>query len=501
MIKRPDFRIVLAGYNVDAEVIGELAENRNRDDVTPETISSAYARISRDPRPVDDLRRIARNEVDKARGLNRKIIFGMGHHSVAEHAVFNFDIIGVSRLAIEEIEKFRLCSYTEKSQRYITLEDEFVIPPEIEGSHLEKAFTETIDEQNGLYHRLFERLKERTSRWCSAENKSPEDARTVEGMAKEDARYIMPLATAGQLGETINARNLELLLRRFASHHLAEVREIGKRLYECVVDVAPSLIIFTDATDYDQMTYPALAGISAEVLEMDAEAGEPSKVNLVGYTENADNVLVASLLHTVTGMSYPKCREESDRLTYDKKLEIVKTAFQHMELYDPVLREFEYVHLTFELVVSASCFAQLKRHRMATITAQGYDPDLGLIVPQSVIDCGLEKEFSSVAEMSERTYYEVLDQVPSVAPYVLTNAHRRRVLLGLNARELYHVSRLREDTSAQWEIRSTTARMTELAREVMPLVMLVIGAKDTYPAVYEEVFGRPPRVTKPELLT
>ena len=52
----------------------------------------------------------------------------MGHHSVAEHAVFNFDVIGISRLAMEELEKFRLCSYTEKSQRYITLDKDFVLP-------------------------------------------------------------------------------------------------------------------------------------------------------------------------------------------------------------------------------------------------------------------------------------------------------------------------------------------------------------------------------------
>jgi len=45
----------------------------------------------------------------------------MGHHSVAEHAVFNLDILGVSRYVMEELEKFRLCAYTEKSQRYITL--------------------------------------------------------------------------------------------------------------------------------------------------------------------------------------------------------------------------------------------------------------------------------------------------------------------------------------------------------------------------------------------
>ncbi len=82
-------------------------------------MAAAYARISRNPRPVNELRRIARSEVEKARASNRNIVFEMGHSSIAEHAVFNLDILGVSRLLVEEIEKFRLASYTEKSQRYV----------------------------------------------------------------------------------------------------------------------------------------------------------------------------------------------------------------------------------------------------------------------------------------------------------------------------------------------------------------------------------------------
>ena len=38
-----------------------------------------------------------------------------------------FDILGCSRLAIEALEWHRLCSYTEKSQRYITLDGDFVV--------------------------------------------------------------------------------------------------------------------------------------------------------------------------------------------------------------------------------------------------------------------------------------------------------------------------------------------------------------------------------------
>ncbi|MFQ5953032.1 MAG: FAD-dependent thymidylate synthase, partial [Candidatus Omnitrophota bacterium] len=130
-------KVYLAGYNVDTGVLQELEEKAGKcANLTPEVLSAAYARISRDPRPINEIRKDAREEVEKSRRSNSTIIFKMGHHSVAEHAVFNLDILGVSRLAMEEVEKFRLCAYTEKSQRYITLDKDFVIPEEIKGTPL-----------------------------------------------------------------------------------------------------------------------------------------------------------------------------------------------------------------------------------------------------------------------------------------------------------------------------------------------------------------------------
>ena len=98
-----------------------------KDILTPEIFSAAYARISRSAKDIGALRKQAREDVKQARESNRSIIFEMGHHSVAEHAVFNFDMIGVSRLALEEIERFRLASYTEKSQRYVTLKGDYLL--------------------------------------------------------------------------------------------------------------------------------------------------------------------------------------------------------------------------------------------------------------------------------------------------------------------------------------------------------------------------------------
>jgi thymidylate synthase ThyX len=67
----------------------------------------------------------------------------------------------------------------------------------------------------------------------------------------------------------------------------------------------------------------------------------------------------------------------------------------------------------------------------------------------------------------------------------------------VNARELYHISRLREDSTAQWDIRRTASKMSDLAREVMPLAGRLLCGKDAFPQAYKKIFGRPPKLEPP----
>lgn len=499
-------RVVLAGYNVDGAVIDELKRAApERADVTPETLSAAYARISRDPRPADELRAAARAEVDRARRSNQAIIFKMGHHSVAEHAVFNFDIVGVSRLAIEEIERFRLMSFTEKSQRYITLGEDYVVPEEIRRAGLEDLFTGTVKAQNALYHRLYARLKPFVFEKHAEAAADPRNHAVLDGWAKEDARYIVSLATQGQLGLTANARSLELLIRRFAAKDLAELRELNGRLYALAKEVAPSIILFTDPSPFDAGTYPDLAAAAAG---WDAGPGVRPKrraaarggVCLVQAPEDGDARIIAALLFSAGGRSYGECLERARRARPSARRDIVRRALARMEFYDVPPREFEHADLVYDLVLSASAFAQLKRHRMATLTWQRCEPALGVTVPPSIREAGAEGEFRAVIERTEETHAKLAKAVGPAADYVLTNAHRRRALLKIDVRELYHVSRLRQDATAQWEIREIAAGMSRLAARVMPLACLLAGGKDAYPGIYAKVFGRAPKMAPPRLL-
>ena len=497
-------KIVLAGYNVDSAVLDELKKNSPpREDVTPESLSAAYARISRDPRPADELRAAARAEVGRARRSNQSIIFKMGHHSVAEHAVFNFDVIGVSRLAIEEIERFRLCSFTEKSQRYITLGADFVIPEEVRRAGREDLFVGTVKAQNALYHRLYERLKPFVFEKYADAAANPKNHSVLDGWAKEDARYIVSLATEGQLGLTINARNLELLIRRFAAKGLEELRALNARIHALVKGVAPSIILFTDPSEFDAETYADVAAadkLAAPGGGGKRRRGEAKEVVLAGFAADGDAVVIAALLHTVTRLSYKECLARATKAGPSVRKDIVRRAFKRMEFYDFPPREFEHAELVYDLVVSASCFAQLKRHRMATLTWQRYDPGLGVTVPPSIREIGAEKEFRAVVDRTNEAHAVLEKEIGPAADYVLTNAHKRRALLKVNVRELYHISRLREDATAQWEIRRVAAEMSRLAKKAMPLTCLMLGGKDAYPEIYARVFGRPPKMAPPRIM-
>ncbi|MEO0079448.1 MAG: FAD-dependent thymidylate synthase [candidate division WOR-3 bacterium] len=493
-------KVTLAGYNIEQEHIRQL--NRKQAP-TPETIAAAYARISRSTKPVEELRREARRELAQARRSNETIVFEMGHHSIAEHAVFNFDIADVSRLAVEAIEHHRLNSYTEKSQRFVRLGDEFAVPPEIQQSEFLDSYLATIRMQNRYYHELFTKLLDY---FRQQRPELKEEPGRLENMAKEDARYITSLATQTQLGMTTNARNLELMLRRFAASELAEVRALGQELFTQAVTVAPSLLLFTGPTDYERNTYPRIREFAASFMApafprrpRNLIAMSASDVTLVDYTQNADNKLIAAVMHTCSKASYAECLSRSEKQTLARKKEIFKLVCQDMQAYDAALREFEHLYLTFELVISAACFAQLKRHRMTTITAQPYNPTLGWTIPGSIAELKEHRNFKEILARTEETYDKIAAWNPVVAQYVLTNSHQRRVLITLNVREFYHLTRLREDKSAQWDIRDIVARMREHARNVMPLTLTLATGKDNYAQAYQELFGQPPAVTKLEL--
>ena len=478
--------IRLAGFNVDAEIL-KLIPSDPAIPVTPETISAAYARISRSNHDVTQLRKRSRKEVARSRASNSKIIFEMGHHSIAEHAVFNFDIMGISRLAMEELERLRLVSYTEKSQRYVKLNGDFTVPEEITDPRLRSRFMETVAALNVFYLKACAAIET----MISGTEQTGTSPQSFSEKAKEDARYGLPLATRGQLGMTINARNLEHLLRRTANSSIREVRKAGNHIFNLVRDIAPSLLLFPEpspfelamATDFNQ----AVRNISLPV--EDAPGGE---VTLMNPPEKGDDHILAAVFTHVHSVSFTVALEFVINLSMERKKELFRVLFREMRFFDTPPREFELPDFTFDTVVSAACYAQLKRHRMATLLPGPYLPSLGCTTPEAFVPSGIHDEFLRMIEKSESMYNELLVHFPSAAPYALTNSHRRRVIVKMNLREMYHFSRLRQDEHAQWDIRHLADRMIQEVRRHTPLGAMLICGKSDYTELYDTVFNKNP---------
>ncbi|MCK4654784.1 MAG: FAD-dependent thymidylate synthase [Candidatus Cloacimonetes bacterium] len=506
-------KVELAGFNIDKNLIDKLPECTI---ATPETISAAYARISRDPRDVPELRADAREQVEKARRSNQAIVFGMSHHSVAEHAYFNFDILGISRLALEELEARRIgCAYTEKSQRYITLKGDFITPTEFSQQDKE-TFVKLVELQNNFYLHNLEKLikyqyetnptlaaKARTASQKGISDKMNRHKNTLEGWAKEDARYALSLATQAQLGLSFNARTLEHAIRTMRFSELAETRELSQKLFNVTKEVAPSLIILTDPgefkkafktelqDDHFKYTRQNLKKMVESIIENtqgnfpdDHLPNNISKGNAILFRENnIDRSIAAALIHNNSLLSF----EDSYKIasfklnTEEDGRAFFKEALKYISRFDALPREFELTgDLKFELIVSASNFAQLKRHRLMTLLAQEYNPELGYTIPESIKAINLENELKEICNRSSELFYKFKTKYNRAAEYCLTNAHRRRVLVSVNPRELYHISRLREDEHAQWDIKNTARNMLHLAKQAAPLTFMLSGGKDEF---------------------
>jgi flavin-dependent thymidylate synthase len=478
--------VKLAGFNVDNEILKQL-NHSGLATLTPETISAAYARISRSPLPIDQLRKKACQDVGKARKSNQKIIFAMGHHSVAEHAVFNFDIMGISRLALEEVEKFRLAAYTEKSQRYVTLAGDYILPGEIKDPPLKKLFQAIIQQQNQFYIKACSAITKQLQKQYPQDAASKPEQKLLEGMAKEDARYILSLATQGQVGMTINARNLEHLFRRFSLSPRAEVQKLAAKLHALIMPIAPSLILFPEPSTFDREASAAMEKhlYSVPVAEPRKASQEPE---IVAYTQNSDDLILASFLSISKNLAFAKALDAIQKISLDKKKIMFRDFFSKIQFFDAPPREFEMADITFQAIISAANFAQLKRHRLATLIAGDYLPELGNTMPDSIIASGLENEFLEIIEQTNNTYIKIKGKYGPAADYILTNSHCRSVLMKMNLREMYHFIRLRDDEHAQWDIRYLAHQLSEKIKTLMPLSAMILCGKSDFDKEYKKIY-------------
>jgi len=184
----------------------------------PERTIAAAARVSASPvGAVELLDKLTPDRVDK---LIERLI-SSGHMSVFEHASFTFAIEGISRVTSHQLVRHRLASYTQQSQRYVSLRDfKYITPASVNArSELAGRYHEMVRAAHRLYLEML-------------------DA----GIPAEDARYVLPNAAETRLVMTMNARelihacSLRLCLRaqweivELFEHIKAEVEKVAPRL-------------------------------------------------------------------------------------------------------------------------------------------------------------------------------------------------------------------------------------------------------------------------------
>lgn len=172
--------------------------------------------IQATPNPIETIAQIASicydSDPKNAMGLV-KHLYKNGHHSVFEHIYFTFKIEGISRACSHQLVRHRMCSFTQRSQRYCN-EDGFecVLPSSIDDTEAYWDYNNALTDIRQEYANL-----------------------QSMGIPNEDARYILPNACATSLYLSCNLRELiHICNERLCSRAQWEIRAMVKEMVSLV---------------------------------------------------------------------------------------------------------------------------------------------------------------------------------------------------------------------------------------------------------------------------
>ena len=130
-------------------------------------------------------------------------VISSGHYSSIEHIQISFAISNVSRACTHQLVRHRHMSFSQKSQRYVKEKGQFdyIIPPTIEKNpELKEKFEQFMSDISNKYQEFVEA-----------------------GIPAEDARFVLPNATASSMVASLNLREMI---------HLANLRLCSRAQYE-----------------------------------------------------------------------------------------------------------------------------------------------------------------------------------------------------------------------------------------------------------------------------
>ncbi len=439
-------------------------------ELTEEQVAVVLAMTSRRPESFDEIAKMVSEE--KAADFHERWVLNYGHASVAEHAIIHMAVENISRLACDDLEDNRLASYTEKSSRFQIIEEgRYYLPKEVQGHPLERTFVSTCDYLFEEYRQMVNAVRDHLRRETPQGENEKNSAYNVRirRTAIDSCRFLLPTATLTNVGVTMNARTMEHAIRKLLSSDLEEEREIGRELKDEGQKITPTLIKYAERNEYLVHTREAQRAITTED---SAEArGQEASVSLAHWDPQAEEKLVAALLYRYSQLPYQEVWDRVCRMDRAQKEEALDQALGHLGPHDTPVRELETVDYTFDIVMDYGAFREYKRHRMQTYIPQLLTVALGYVIPPLVVRAGLKERFDAAMERVHRAYEEAAQEMPRVAEYLVTHAHRRRMLSKMNLRECYHLFKLRTQPQAHFTIRQVVSAAMERVRETHPLLL------------------------------
>ena len=434
--------------------------------------------------------------------------FYSGHHTVYQHAHFEFGLENVSRQFVWSfLHAHPFYNSEQQSQRYVRLDRaNAYVPPESlffdAGSRAiyERAIARAWDDYRELSTLLIADARAILNDiWhigpMSHPKRTQKIERSAEKRAIEIARYVLPLAAFTAMVHTVSGIVLHRLWRMSAASDtpsearlvigemVSQVRAIDSQFFDRFgTQPLEEMPEFAGSTNLAGNGHAAaVANGEAFAKEFDAKlAGKTSR--LTDYSPNAPHVM-AEAYRAVVGQTEAQC---SDAEAIDRLLNPARNPYRletlNVGVHAPMMRALQHANYTFAKKISHTADSQDQRHRMIPgsrpllTLADTHSPDY--ITPMLLAGNprALEVYQRSMKEAWEAKN-QLLDRgVPlEIALYVLPNAKAIRLVESGSLLHLLHKWTMRTCFNAQEEIYQ--ASMDELAqfREVHPQLARYVG--------------------------
>jgi thymidylate synthase ThyX len=443
---------------------------------------------------------------DKQRLQIGAATFYSGHHTVFQHAHFEFGLENVSRqFAWSFLHAHPFYNSEQQSQRYVRLDRALAyLPPECNGfGAAEKEIYQRAVERSWQYYRELTKLLEGDARsilsdiWHLGPMSHPKRGQKVERQAEkraiEVARYVLPVAAATTMVHTLSGIVLHRLWRMAAASDTPEeARSVIGEMVARVHDIDPQFFDRFDNVPMEQEEMPewshAVPGAEASqsaaedfYREFDARLGNRVSL-LTDYSERAPHS-VADAYRAVLGLTESSC---PDSEALDRLLNPARNAYRletlNVGVHAPIMRALQHANFTFAKKISHTADSQDQRHRMVPgsrpllVLTDSRSPDF--IVPALIAGNARAREVYERA-MAEAwaAKNELLDRgTPhSIALYLLPNAKAIRLVESGSLLHLLHKWTMRTCFNAQEEIYQASMEEVQQLNAALPALGRYIG--------------------------